>query len=90
VIAKEEGVPQIRVRDDDGNEWAIGHWQVDCGTLYEVEPGRWRWENDPQVLDTIQLLYGGAVRKRWAAGCERLHEEFSESLRMILTRHGRL
>jgi hypothetical protein len=90
VIAKEEGIPQIRVRDGDGNEWTIGHWQIDCGTLYEVEPGRWRPETDPKVLDALQLLYGGAVRERWAAGCERLHEEFVEDLSATLVRNGRL
>ena len=50
------------------------------GVCLGVEPGRWRPENDPQVLDALQALYSGALRERWAAGCERLHEEFFESL----------
>jgi hypothetical protein len=61
VIEKADGVPQVRVRDDQGSEWTIGHWQVDCGTLYEVEPGRWRPERDPEVLDHLQSLYVGSV-----------------------------
>lgn len=71
----------VEVEDEQRRKWLLPHWQVDCGSLYEVESGTWAPTYDPRVrsflareLATPPGSYAGAKEDR-AEACRLIREE---------------
>lgn len=78
----------VTVRDSAGRETALPHWNLDCGTEYEIE-GRWLAENDPSVLDELGRQLGAIESAPEIDGIASIRQQNITSLRYRLHAHGR-
>jgi hypothetical protein len=79
----------VAVKDEQGQEWRLRHWQADVGTEYLID-GKWRREADPVVLDALEATLRQIQGEKWAEGVENVRGEVIKSLTERLKRHRRI
>lgn len=91
VIEVEKGNPWVRVRSNDeaAIEEKLGHWQVDCGKLYEARKGVWLPESAPEVLDWFEAAYRARLGQPMERGIHGKIEDLMRDQRALLRRNGR-
>lgn len=85
----EGGGMLVTVRDPAGRQAALPHWNLDCGTEYEIE-GQWLPENHPSVLDELERVLCKTESAPEIDGIAMIREQNVESLRNRLRADGRL
>jgi len=82
-------MPHIVVRDGNGQEWKLLHWQVDFGAWYAPDAENWLHESQPRVLDALQgSLARHEARPRPGGLTGAAYDAYAKSLRWILERNG--
>lgn len=81
-------LPNVEVEDGNGARWNLLHHIVDCGRRYEVRPGVWKPESDPEVLRVLSERVNLLQSERWQAGADHLREASIRIARHILSRNA--